>query len=878
MRRWSTLVLLSVASGSLQAQAPITSLDQPTVPSHATATHAVATRAAIPPVIDGSDADPVWAQAQIISDFHQWQPTEGGPATFRTEAKVAYDDRFLYVFVRMYDPHPDSIIGLLSRRDQKTQSDWVKVLIDSYHDKRTGYEFVVNPRGVKRDLYTFNDLEEDESWDGVWDVATRIDSAGWTAEFRIPFDQLRFARQDSLTFGLAISRDVARLNESDSWPIYRLSKTGISSQFGDLSGINGLGAPRHLEIVPYAVAKNITYPENGAYGRQQQFEVGGDLKYGVTSNLTLDATVNPDFGQVESDPAVLNLSNFETFLPERRPFFVEGTGIFRFDLNCSMSSCTGLFYSRRIGRQPQLSDGTIGTPSATSIIGAAKLTGRTSGGLSVGFLDALTAREVNDSSGTTAEPPTNYIATQLIQEFNGGNTQVGVMATAVNRQLDQFTRDTLRESAYTLGAHFTHQFDDRKYQLQGSVVGSDVAGSPGAMAITQASSTHYFQRPGSGLVYDTTRTSLSGDAEKISFGKIGGGVVRFNTNFNRFGPGLEINDLGYLAEAGIMTWNNSFTLQYLQPGPFYRQMYIGVSEVNGWTTQGLNAAYMNNNAANLNWDVQFKNSWWIHVGGDRNRWHTAFDDRKARGGPALRGHPFTDGYFGIEGDPRLTAIPSINFSIYDGSGGKSHGYSISPTVLFRFSSNLALSLSLQYALDVDYVNWLSNFIHYPTNQLSVTDTVVTIATLHQNTASAIIRLDATFTPRLTLQFFAQPYLSDGRRSDWRYAANPRAASYSEEYLPYTPIDSTDNPNPGPACPTTTVSCWNFNYQQLNVNAVLRWEYRPGSTLFVVWQHGRNYNNYDQQYSGFSPGSDVNSMFAVHPMNTFLIKGTYWFSL
>ncbi len=688
MRRGSFLFAMLVPFAAA-AQATRVSIDIPAPPPRppASGVAASATRAPLAPVLDGIDDDPIWAQAQIIESFRQYSPQEDGDPTFRTSAKVVYDDRYLYVFVRMYDPHPDSIVGLLGRRDFHSQSDWIKILVDSYHDKRTGYEFAVNPRGVKRDLYTYNDLDEDESWDGIWDVATNVDSLGWTAEFRIPFDQLRFTRKSHVTFGLAIAREIARFNEKDSWPVYRMSHAGIASQFGELSGIDGLGTAPHLEIVPYGVAKSITFPHAGGtsggpsdstFGREQQYAVGGDIKWGITSNLTLDGTVNPDFGQVESDPAVLNLSNFETFLPERRPFFLEGTGIFRFDMNCNMGSCSGLFYSRRIGRQPQLTDGGAGSPTVTSIYGAAKLTGRTDGGLSVGVLDALTAREVNDDpTQSTSEPPANYFAAQMIQEFRDGQTQIGAMVTATNRQLDAFTVDSLRDAAYVGGVHFTTEFGSREYQLSGSVVSSYVSGSPQAMALTQANSTHYYQRPGSGLVYDTTRTSLTGDAEKISFGKIGGGILRFNTNFGRVSPGLEINDLGYLKEAGVMAWNNVISTDITQPGSFYRQMYLDLGETNGWTTQGLSSTYMNNNTAYVSADVQFLNSWWIHTGGDVYRFLVAYDDRKARGGPALRGHPYHDGWFNIEGDPRLNAVPSIGFSLYDGSGGLSHGYNIS---------------------------------------------------------------------------------------------------------------------------------------------------------------------------------------------------------
>lgn len=333
MQRLPSLLLI-VAPLALhaqeRAQAQLASLGDPPPPRSATstATSAVATRAPLAPELDGRDDDPIWAQAQAIESFRQFLPKEDSEPTFRTVAKIAYDDKFLFVFVRMYDPHPDSIISLLSRRDVRTQSEWIKIMIDSYHDKRSGYEFAVNPRGVQRDYYMYNDQNEDESWDGVWDVATAIDSLGWTAEFRIPFDQLRFAAKPSLTMGLGIWRDIARLNERDSWPVYRFSKNGISSQLGEITGIDGLGTPRHLEITPYVVAKNFNYQNDYAntLGREQELTAGGDIKYGLTSNLTLDGTINPDFGQVESDPANLNLSNFETFLPEKRPFFVEGSG------------------------------------------------------------------------------------------------------------------------------------------------------------------------------------------------------------------------------------------------------------------------------------------------------------------------------------------------------------------------------------------------------------------------------------------------------------------------------------------------------------------------------------------------------------------------
>ncbi len=341
----------------LVVQAQSATMD-PTSPL-AAATSVRATLAAEPPVLDGVDDDGVWQSAPAIDQFLQAKPREAAPARLRTEARVAYDARHLYVFVRSFDPHPDSIVSLLSRRDEQTASDHVILLLDPYHDRRTGYEFVVNPAGVKTDYAIYNDGNEDVAWDGVWDAATRIDSLGWTAEYRIPLSQLPYAAKASVTFGLLIWRVVQCHGETVTWPLFRTSRSGFSSQFGELTGLEGLASPGHAEITPYALTKNVQRPATAGYSRDQELTVGGDIKYRVASNLLLNATVNPDFGQVEADPSELNLGAFETFFEERRPFFVEGKGLFTFNVNCVVvvdcSTGEGLFYSRRIGRAPQLS-------------------------------------------------------------------------------------------------------------------------------------------------------------------------------------------------------------------------------------------------------------------------------------------------------------------------------------------------------------------------------------------------------------------------------------------------------------------------------------------------------------------------------------------
>ncbi len=410
--------LLPVAAVMLALQ----TASSPPPPAAPSATTAVAHRAAKPPVIDGKDNDEVWRLAPVIKDFRQFQPTEDANPSFPTEAKVAYDEHNFYVFVRAFDSHPDSIKKLLARRDVRICCDQIKIVIDSYHDRRTGFEFAVTPGGVKRDYAIYgDDQQEDEAWDGVWEVATQVDSLGWTAEFRIPLSQLRYAHAPSNVFGFAIWRDIDRHGgERVGWPLYRTSRRGFVSQLGDLVGLDGLAAPRRLELAPYMVVKNVPQP---GFERDQQYAVGADIKYGITSNITVDATANPDFGQVEADPSVVNLTSFETFYQERRPFFVEGTGIFSFGVNCNIVNCNGegLFYSRRVGRDPQLRGvyGDAQSPTASRILGAAKITGRLPGGLTIGALEGVTQR-AHGPGDRTIEPFTNYGAVRAQQDFRNG--------------------------------------------------------------------------------------------------------------------------------------------------------------------------------------------------------------------------------------------------------------------------------------------------------------------------------------------------------------------------------------------------------------------------------------------------------------------------
>ena len=821
----------------------------------ASATAAFAARAASAPVIDGRPDDGAWTAAPLIDQFLEYEPNEGAETRFRTEARVLYDDRYIYVLVRMFDPAPDSIVSQLARRDVRVYSEHVKLVIDSYNDDRTAYQFALSPAGVKRDFYVYDDANEDPSWDAVWDGEASIDSLGWTAEFRIPLSQLRFGNKPEHTWGLMIVRDVARTGARISWPLYRRNVQGYVSQAGEISGIRGLPSPRRLEISPYVVTKNVTVAEADGFAHEQRITGGADVKYGLASNLTLDATINPDFGQVEADPAVLNLTSFETFFQEQRPFFLEGTGIFTFRVNCGDidSGCTGLFYSRRIGRAPQLG-GIYADPTnaaATTIVGAAKLTGRLSSGTSVGLLSAVTQEE-RDPLDRTIEPLTNYAVGRLQQDFNGGQSGIGLMFTGVNRQLDEFTEDILRRNAFAGGVDARHRFLDRKYEIAAMVSASRVAGTEESVALLQQCTplgcTHNNARPDGEAEFDPTRTSLVGDAQRISVSKFGGGTTRFQTVYQRYSPGYEINDLGFLARDDHQLFRNWFAIQKNTPTSWYRRAFFNFNHFNEWSAGGLPLGF----GFNQNSHIQFDNQMWGHLGFNYSPdWIATYDDRASRGGPAVRRDASANFWAGWEGDGRNRATPFLWFGAGRSDEGKSHFYYVEPQVNIRASSRLEVRVGAFYESSVNDNQFRGN-ISDPGG------THHTFARLDQSTLSLTSRLNFTASPTLSLQFYAQPFISTGTYTDWRELSSPRADAYDDRYAAY------DGGDPG-----------GFNFKQFQSNTVLRWEYRPGSTLFLVWSQGRS--AFDSQASEFDFSRDTRDLFRQHPDNTFLVKASYWFN-
>src|SRR6185312_10117778 len=606
-------------------------------------------------------SEDLWANAPVVSDFVQREPREGAEPSQLTEFRVAFDSTTLYVKVRAYDREPDKISNYLTRRDDDAPSDWIHVFIDSYHDRRTAYEFAVNPAGVKQDRYWFNDTNSDKSWDAVWDVAVSRDQKGWTAEFRIPFSQLRFSPSASSVWGFAVARDIGRLKETNTWPLLSRNANGYVSSFGELGGLETQGARKGLELIPYTVA-NLTRQRTAGNPLLNPSGLGGaaglDLRYAVTPGLTLTATVNPDFGQVEADPAVVNLSAFETFFNEQRPFFVEGSGNFRFDADC-YDGCNNLFYSRRIGRAPQglgaLPSGDdvyTDAPTQSTILGAAKLTGRI-GSYSIGVMHAVTQEEFADISTSgvrseqAVEPSSSYSVARVKREFRN-QSYIGGILTATNRRLSGPLRDVVPASAYVGGADFDWRLK-RFYSLNGFVETSDVNGSPAAIDAIQENSRHYFQRPDLLSEHlDPTRTALGGYAGAIAFNKIGGEFTHSNSYLYFRSPGFETNDLGFLRRADQIRQGHWFQIRSNKVTSWFRQRTINFNQWTSWNFDHV----LQFGGFNINGNVTLINNWQMGGGVFHALPALSFDDRMTRGGPGILAENAFEQWFWIYSDSR----------------------------------------------------------------------------------------------------------------------------------------------------------------------------------------------------------------------------------
>ncbi|MEX0980267.1 MAG: DUF5916 domain-containing protein, partial [Gemmatimonadota bacterium] len=850
------LLLLSAATGLFGSASPLAAQYVGNGSDESAAESAVRTVAPVmeavrlttaAPDIDGVLDDEAWRTAPVADGFVQFRPREGIRASQPTEARVLYGDDALYVAIRAYDAAPDSIVGQLTRRDESSYSDWLWVMIDSYLDRRTAFRFGVNPLGVKRDIYHFDDTGEDSGWNAVWDVATRIDAEGWTAEFRIPYSQLRFSGASVQHWGINFARDHARQNETSTWAPLSQEENAIVSRSGTLRGLENLRPPRRIEIQPYVLARTERAPGDPANPFHSSTDhsgaVGADIKYGITSNLTLDLTMNPDFGQVEADPGQVNLTAFETFLPERRPFFVEGSNIFRAGLGIGDGdgSNQSLFYSRRVGRPPQgranPEGGYVDAPGQSRIIAAGKLSGKTADGWSIGLMNALTNEEsarVHTGAGerleVAVEPLASYSVARLQKDFREGRSAVGFIGTTTLRDGGTADALALHSSAYTGGVDFRHRFGEGgHYSFNGSILGSHVAGSEEALLRTQRSPVRYFQRPDADHVeLDPTRTSLGGWTSTLELWKSGGGPWRFAVGNQIRSPGFEANDLGFMTEGDFISAFGYVGYAQSTPGRF-RQWRINM---NGWNSRTYGGEKVNH-GGNVNGNVQFLNNWelWGGLNGNAGGLSTGL----LRGGPAFIQEPNMNGWLGFGTDSRKDVHFNLNGSWNVRSESDSWSYHTSPNLRWRPSGRANLRVG-------PFISRNSNDRQWVTRIDTDDDAHFLFGRLDQTTFGLTARADYTFTPNLSLQVYAQPFMSSGEYTDFKQVADPRAAEYEDRFAPVAATRaggawSADLDGSG------TPRSWNdpdFNVKQFRSNVVLRWEYRPGSTLFAVWAQTRDH--------------------------------------
>ncbi|MDB4905288.1 MAG: hypothetical protein JWO05_72 [Gemmatimonadetes bacterium] len=848
--------------------------------------------------LDGRLDEPAWSKAEVTGDFTQSYPAQGKPAPDRTEVRVLYDDAAIYVGIRMFDPHPDSIAAELGRRDATAANgiytDWVHLIIDSYHDRRTSFRFSANPVGVKKDVYTSNDGPEDINWDAIWEVGTAIDSQGWVAEYRIPLSQLRYGKSaagQERVWGFQVQRDIARRNERDTWSPWTPQMGGFVSRFGDLAGLVDVAVPQRIEVTPYVSERATREPGEKAnpffHETASQANAGVDLKYGVPGGLTLSATVNPDFGQVEVDPAVVNLSAYESFFPEKRPFFLEGSDIFNFGQVVRQNDygSQNFFYSRRVGRQPQRFVGGptvayVDAPEQARIAGAVKLSGKT-GPWTVGLLDAVTRVQeasVQSVTGqrydTPVEPLTNYLAGRVRRDFNSGATTIGAILQGTHRDAgDTVFVNLLRHRALFGGVDFEHDMQQRKYILSGFLGASRVDGSIPTITATERSSARYYQRPDAkSSRFNPALTSLQGHIGEVAFQLNG-------TNFasiavKESSPGLELNDMGFQSRTDYRSLS-------LLGG---RQSFEQSKHLRNWSAY----AYTNQawnfdddlifNAVAFGSNFTFNNLWNAGVGGGFNA--STFSDRLLRGGPLAKTPSSVNAnvYAGTDSRKRLFYNAGANWQ-RDDYGSTSVGGNVS--VDARPSSNVHISFGPNMSVDdgaVQYVQAVTD-----ANATNTYGRRYVFADLQQTTLGLDTRIDVTLSPTLSLQMYAQPFVAAGRYTGYMEFQQPgtyRFAKYGSQQGTIAPLTDTKgavvgysvDPDGAGSSPSFGIQNPNFNVRSLRGNAVVRWEYRPGSALFFVWQ---------QQRSGFDPsgefdaGSNVGDIFHTIPTNVFLVKATYW---
>ncbi|MFO7445060.1 MAG: DUF5916 domain-containing protein [Ignavibacteriaceae bacterium] len=845
--------------------------------------------------IDGILSEKIWTNATIIDDFTQRDPVYGELPTERSEIRLAYDDKYLYVGAMFFDSCPDSIVARMSRRDVGVSSDGFTIFLDPYNDKRSGYYFAISAAGTLFDGVLYNDDWDDNSWDGVWEGKTSINENGWIAEMQIPFSQLKFRETDPMVWGINLKREIARKNETDYLVHWPKNESGFVSRFAELVGLEDIRPSGHIEILPYITSRaEYTHPDAGNPfndGTDYIPGVGADLKMGIGSNLTLNATINPDFGQVEIDPAVINLSDVETFFSEKRPFFIEGSTLFEFGFGGATNYWNfnwpgpNFFYSRRIGRRPQgeTPDNDFEDyPNGTHILGAAKITGKIGDSWNIGAIQALTSSEKAEyfaddkKSKIEVEPLSYYGIIRGQKEFSESRHGLGFISTTTVRS---FSEDAIREDinkgAYTGGIDgWTFLDSSKTWVLTGWMGLSHVYGTKERMISLQENSQHYFQRPDSKVNrFDSSATSLTGYAGRILLNKQKGNFFS-NTAIGIITPEYDVNDVGFLSRADVINFHIGAGYYWNDPTDLYRYVELGGAVFRNYDFDG-----------NTTWQGVYHFAFVRLPNYYSFGWNLAYNpetinNRRTRGGPLTLNKPGYQVNFYANSDNRKDIIFNAGYFTYR-NPNYSYNWELEAGVEFRPASNITLSVSPFFSKVNEFAQWVDSFDD-PLAEATYGKRYI-FAEMDQNTFGAGIRLNWTFNPNLSLQLYVQPLISSGEYQNYKELLRPR----SYDFMRYGDNGSTiiedkandeitiDPDGDGAAQPLLIDDDPDFNYKSIRGNAVLRWEYLPGSVLYFVWTQTRE----DSEDIGqFQFNNSVRRIWNTRPDNIFMIKFTYWLNI
>jgi hypothetical protein len=855
---------------------------QDTVPGKSTVKQPVYTTTRLvtaKPVIDGKLNDECWSKGNWAGNFRQWLPDEGAKPSYPTDFNIQYDDKNLYVAIRCHDGEPEKMQRRPGVRDEFA-GDMTGVNFDSYHDFRTGFEFTVTSWGQKIDLVLFNPNNWDLNWNSVWKIKTGVEDSAWVAEYEIPLSQLRYSRKDDQVWGLHVWRWINRLQEESDWEIQSKTGPGVLFNFGEMHGLSGLKKSKRLEIMPYSLGNFQTMkkePESPFTGKGREWggNVGLDAKIGISSNFTVDLTVNPDFGQVESDPSVINLTAFETFYEEKRPFFLEGLTIFDYKFDDQ-----SLFYSRRIGHAPSLQVAPndnlfVKAPDKTSIISAMKFSGTTSKGLSVGVIQSVTDNEfarLSDKYGNRSsikvEPLTSYTVARVQKGYNSGNTVVGGIITSTNRSIKDENLETLSSNAYTGGLDLRHHWKDKEYYVDARLIGSYIKGSSQSISLLQQSSARYYQRPGATyLDYDTTATHLNGWGGRLIVGKGSKGLWKYSTGVSWLSPGLELNDLGYMNTSDQINQQNEISYLINQPAGIFRTYSITLEQVNSWN---FNGDYLHS-GAHLEFISEFKNQWGLTA---NIMGHTkSLDTKILRGGYDMKMPQRLDIMGALNTDPsrKFTATLGYGFETRGNSSAKS--FELKPGINYRPINNIKFGVTADYIKNNDELQYIATSYEVPGNRYI-------LGAIDQKTLGLTFRVDVNLTPEFSIQYYGSPFISRGSYSKLKYITNPESDTYADRYALYTSAELSDgvynlHDDFGGSTVNYSVANPDFNFHEFRSNLVAKWEYRLGSFIYLVWSSEKSGAT---ALSKASIGDSYKQLRSIFPNNIFLIKLNYWFSL